>query len=155
LAISPSTYGEVAGHPMSLQISVLDVVGGHAFPGPDPMDLVQSIRRGLPVDTVQFVLDGGRLTAAELDQIVLPRKTLAHRRKLGTLTPEQSDRLIRVARLIAAAEETFGSQTKAATWLRRPTTALANERPLDLLDTDEGARAVEALLGQISHGIAA
>jgi uncharacterized protein (DUF2384 family) len=52
------------------------------------------------------------LTPAELDRIVLPRKTLANRRKLGTLTPEQSDRLVRVARVIAAAEETFGSREK-------------------------------------------
>ena len=142
---------------MSLQTSLLDVVGDQRFttPEPSPMDLVHLIRRGLPVDAAQALLDSGRVTAAELDQIVLPRKTLAHRRKLGTLTPEQSDRLMRVARLIAAAEDTFGSQTKAAIWLRRPTTALTGEYPLALLDTDEGARAVEALLGQISHGIAA
>jgi putative toxin-antitoxin system antitoxin component (TIGR02293 family) len=119
------------------------------------MDLVRLIRRGMPVGVIQFILDSGRLTAGELDQVVLPRKTLAHRRKLGTLTPEQSDRLVRVARLLAAAEETFGNQVKAGEWLRRPTTALAGERPLDLLDTDEGAREVETLLGRISHGIAA
>jgi len=53
------------------------------------------------------------------------------------------------------AEETFGSQEKAGVWLRRPTTVLAGERPLHLLDTDEGAREVETLLGRISHGIAA
>ncbi len=69
--------------------------------------------------------------------------------------PEQSDRLVRVARLIGIAEETFGSQTKASIWLRRPTAALAGERPLDLLDTDEGLRQVETLLGCIGHGVAA
>ena len=90
-----------------------------------------------------------------MDRIVLPRKTLANRRKLDTLTPEQSDRLLRVARVIAAAEETFGSREKAGTWLRRPTSALTGESPLDLLDTDEGAREVETLLGRIAHGIAA
>jgi putative toxin-antitoxin system antitoxin component (TIGR02293 family) len=113
------------------------------------------VRRGLPVGAVQFVLDSGFLTLAELDRIVLPRKTLANRRKLGTLTPEQSDRLVRVARVIAAAESTFGSRDRAGTWLRRPTTALGGESPLDLLDTDEGAREVETLLGRITHGIAA
>jgi putative toxin-antitoxin system antitoxin component (TIGR02293 family) len=119
------------------------------------MDMVNLVRRGLPVGAVQFVLDTGRLTLAELDMVVLPRKTLANRRKLGILTPEQSDRLVRVARVLAAAEETFGSQAKAAIWLRRPTIALDGERPLHLLDTDEGARAVETLLGRIGHGIAA
>ena len=136
---------------------LLALVGREAVAGEgtEAMDVVRLIRRGMPVDAVQVVLDSGRLTLGELDQIVLPRKTLAHRRKLGTLTSEQSDRLMRVLRLLAAAEETFGSQEKATTWLRRPTAALAGERPLDLLDTDEGARAVETLLGRISHGIAA
>ena len=142
---------------MSYQASALEIVGGAAVVGSmaGELDLVSLIRRGLPVGAVQFVLDTGRLTLAELDRIVLPRKTLANRRRLGTLTPEQSDRLVRVARVLAAAEETFGSREKAGTWLRRPTAALAGEAPLDLLDTDEGARAVETLLGRIGHGIAA
>lgn len=143
---------------MNVQVSAMDLVGGSAVIG-DTADsgisLARLIRRGLPVGAVQFVLDSGRLTLAELDRIVLPRKTLAHRRKLGTLTAEQSDRLVRVARVLAEAEETFGSQGKAAAWLRRPTNALGEESPLELLDTDEGAREVEILLGHIAHGIAA
>jgi putative toxin-antitoxin system antitoxin component (TIGR02293 family) len=143
---------------MTTHPSVLDIIGGSAVVGgdvPPGIDLVRLVRRGLPIGAVQFVLDSGYLTPAELDRIVLPRKTLANRRKLGVLTPEQSDRLVRVARVLAAAEETFGSREKARTWLRRPTTALAGESPLELLDTDEGARQVETLLGRIAHGIAA
>src|SRR6516162_4534407 len=109
---------------MSTHLTALDIVGGPAVVGGNPaagLDLVRLVRRGLPVGAVQFVLDSGFLTLAELDRIVLPRKTLANRRKLGTLTPEQSDRLVRVARVIAAAEEAFGSREKASIWLRRPT----------------------------------
>jgi putative toxin-antitoxin system antitoxin component (TIGR02293 family) len=119
------------------------------------VDRVRLVRRGLPIGAVQFVLDGGFLTPSELDRIVLPRKTLANRRKSGTLTPEQSDRLLRVAWVIAAAEETFGGREKAGAWLRRPTAALAGEGPLEWLDTDEGSHEVEILLGRIAHGIAA
>ena len=143
---------------MGTPLSALDVVGGVDVVGGDVgagMDLVRLVRRGLPVGAVQFVLDSGRLSLAELDRIVLPRKTLTNRRKLGTLTPEQSDRLVRVARVIAVAEETFGSREKAAVWLRRPTTVLGGEYPLQVLDTDEGAREVETLLGRIAHGVAA
>lgn len=143
---------------MNLLVTTMDVIGGTAALGEDARagaDIISLIRRGLPVASIQFVLDTGRLTLSELDRIVLPRKTLVNRRRLGSLTPEQSDRLVRVARLIAAAEETFGSPDKANRWLRRETTALDGERPLDLLDTDEGARRVEALLGRIGHGIAA
>jgi putative toxin-antitoxin system antitoxin component (TIGR02293 family) len=143
---------------VSTHLTALDIVGGPAVVGEGAsadMDLVGLVRRGLPVAAVQFILDSGWLTPAELDRLVLPRKTLANRRKLGNLTPEQSDRLVRVARVIAAAEETFGAREKVAAWLRRSTSALAGEAPLDRLDTDEGAREVETLLGRIGHGIAA
>ena len=143
---------------MNASVSSLDVVGGATVVGGEAegdMGLVRLVRRGLPVGTVEFVLDSGRLTLAELDRIVLPRKTLANRRKLGTLTPEQSDRLIRVARVLAEAEEAFGSRQKASVWLRRPTDIFGGESPLQVLDTDEGARKVETLLGRIGHGIAA
>jgi putative toxin-antitoxin system antitoxin component (TIGR02293 family) len=136
----------------------LDIVGGETALGlsiRSGRDLIAAVRHGLPVRAVEHVLDSGRMTLAELDLVVLPRKTLSHRRKIGTLTADQSDRLMRAARVIAAAEDTFGSQQKAATWLRRPTAALGDETPLSLLDTSEGALQVENLLGRISHGIAA
>jgi putative toxin-antitoxin system antitoxin component (TIGR02293 family) len=113
------------------------------------------VRKGLPIEAVDDVLSSGRLTAAELDRLALPRKTLAHRRLLGRLTPEQSDRLARILRIIEEAEGTFGNPAKAHAWLRRPSAVLDNEAPLDRLDTDIGVRQVETLLGRIAHGIAA
>jgi putative toxin-antitoxin system antitoxin component (TIGR02293 family) len=139
-------------------VTALEVVGGHSAIGAaidSSRDLIRAVRRGFPVQTVEYVISSGRMSLAEIDVLVIPRKTLSHRRKIGTLTSEQSDRLIRSARILAGAEETFGSQEKAAKWLRRPTTALAGEKPIDLLDTSEGADQVEALLGRIGHGIAA
>jgi putative toxin-antitoxin system antitoxin component (TIGR02293 family) len=136
----------------------LDIVGGAATLGlsiRSGRDLIAAVRQGLPVGAVDHLIETGRMTLAEIDQVVLPRKTLSHRRKIGALTADQSDRLMRAARVIAAAEETFGSTEKAATWLRRPTTALDGEPPIHLLDTSEGALQVEALLGRIDHGIAA
>lgn len=119
------------------------------------VQLVKIIREGFPVETVQHIVDSGRLNPVEVDRVVLPRKTWANRKRTGKLTAEQSDRLLRVARVIAAAEEVFGHKDKAGLWLRRQTTALDGERPLDLLDTEEGAREVETLLTRIGHGIAA
>lgn len=118
-------------------------------------DAIEATRRGLAVAKVDELVKSGRVTVAEIDRLVLPRKTLSHRRKLGALTSEQSDRLIRLARVIAEAEETFGSQEKAARWLRRPTTALEGDAPISLLDTGEGSRQVEHLLARIDRGLAA
>jgi putative toxin-antitoxin system antitoxin component (TIGR02293 family) len=104
---------------------------------------------------VDDALSAGRISAVELDRLVLPRKTLAHRRTLGNLTPEQSDRLARVLRIIDEAEATFADKAKAHAWLRRPSALLDGEAPLDRLDTDIGTRQVEAILGRIADGIAA
>lgn len=119
------------------------------------LDLVQRIRDGLPAVSVENFVRIGKLTNVEVDKIVLPRKTLAHRKEIGKLTAEQSDRLMRVARIVALAEDAFGSEEKASRWLRRPTSALDGEAPLSLLDTEEGAREVEMILTRIEHGIAA
>lgn len=130
-----------------------DAIAG--LDGQSRRDAIEATRRGLPVSGIEQLINSGRLTLAEVDHVVLPRKTLSHRRKIGLLTPEQSDRLVRVVRIIAAAEDTFGSKEKAFIWLRRPTKALEGDAPLALLDTNEGAREVEHLLHRIDHGLAA
>lgn len=119
------------------------------------LDLVREIRNGLPAEAVEKLVRAGKLSNVEVDRIVLPRKTLAHRKEIGRLTADQSDRLMRVARVIAFAEDTFGDEAKAHAWLRRPTSVLDESAPLDLLDTEEGAREVETVLARIAHGIAA
>lgn len=119
------------------------------------LDAVREIRSGLPVDRVDEAIRNGLVTAIEVDQIAVPRKTLAHRRQIGRLSVEQSDRFARLLRIIATAEDVFANREKAAKWLRRPTTVLDGQAPLQLLDTDAGAREVEFLLTRIAHGIAA
>ena len=111
------------------------------------------LREGYPVEAVDRAVAAGKLSLVELDRLVLPRKTLAHRRLLGSLTPEQSDRLSRVLRIINEAEDTFGDPAKAHAWLRRKTPLLNGESPLDRLDTDFGTRQVEEILGRIAFGL--
>lgn len=125
------------------------------IPAHTEFERMQVVRRGLPVSAVDRFVEYGAITAGEVYEVILPRKTLSNRRVVGTLTADQSDRLARVARVIAKAEETFGNKEKAARWLRRPTAPLNGEEPLKLLDTEAGARLVEELLIRIDHGIAA
>jgi putative toxin-antitoxin system antitoxin component (TIGR02293 family) len=120
-----------------------------------PVAWLPLVREGLPLSVIDRAIADGRITAVELDRLALSRKTLAHRRILGSLTPDQSDRLSRLMRTIEDAEATFGDRAKAHTWLRRPSTFLDGEAPLDRLDTDIGTRQVEAMLGRIAHGLAA
>ena len=118
-------------------------------------DLARLVQARLPVQAATALLAHG-LRDSELYALVLPRRTLAHRRaRHEPLTAEESDRLVRVARLTALAEAVFGDEERAGRWLRKPKQSLDGQAPLDQLATEAGARLVEEALLRIDHGIAA
>lgn len=118
------------------------------------LELADLIHGGLPTRSLELVLSEGLLDASEAHELVIPRRTLAHRKeKRQALTPEQSDRLTRVVRVFVRAEEALGSSEKAARWMRKENRALAGRRPVELLESDVGARLVERVLGRIEHGV--
>jgi len=118
------------------------------------LELVEALQVGLPAGAADALLNHGGITTEELHRVVIPRRTLALRRQKGQpLTPEESDRLARVARVLTAADETFGNPEKAYRWLRKPNRGMASQVPLELLSTEAGARLVEQALERIAHGI--
>lgn len=92
----------------------------------------------------------------ELFDLVVPRRTLARRRHSGErLSPEESDRAVRLARIAAHAERVFGDDEKAHGWLREPSRTLGGAVPLSLLRTETGAHLVEQTLHRIDYGMLA
>ena len=79
--------------------------------------------------------------------------TMARRKREAKLRAGESDRLLRVARVAALAEEILGDKVKAARWLRRPNRILGGKTPLQTLDTDIGASQVETVLHPVEHGL--
>lgn len=120
----------------------------------DEMDIVDAIKAGLNPKVVDYVIEAQELTRKETEELIIPRSTLAFRKKHKmSLTLEESEHMVRIARIIAQARDVFANPDKAGQWLRRPNHALKNRIPLMLLDTEEGARIVETTLGQIAHGL--
>jgi putative toxin-antitoxin system antitoxin component (TIGR02293 family) len=118
------------------------------------LDWVRAVQSGLPTNAVDAIATEIGFTAAEMEQLVIPRRTLAHRRaNRQPLTRDESDRLARIARVGLWARETFGEKDKTIAWLRRPNRALQGSRPIDLLDTDDGARLVEQVIGRLAYGV--
>lgn len=93
-------------------------------------------------------------TEGTLKCVNLSKQTYARRQKTGKLTAEESDRIWRVADLVARANELLGDEDAAAEWLRTPAPALDGETPLERASTEIGARDVEHLIGRLEHGIA-
>ncbi len=118
------------------------------------LDLTRLVQAGLPVRVIDYLVRRGAIMQAEVERIVIPRRTLAHRKKRRqVLTPEESDRLARLARVIARAEATFGDSDKAHRWLRKSNRALDGAAPMELVDTDHGTVMVENVLGRLAHGV--
>jgi len=116
-------------------------------------DLRQAVRAGLPYASLEAIMRKFGLGREETAHALhLPQRTIARRKKERKLDVDESDRLLRLARIGAQAADTLGSEEKAARWLRRPNRALGNRTPLDLIDSDIGARQVEEVLGRIEHG---
>jgi putative toxin-antitoxin system antitoxin component (TIGR02293 family) len=94
------------------------------------------------------------LERAEIDAIIIPQRTLQHRRsRREKLTIEESDRVLRAIRVLSLAESVYGSRERALAWLRKPHSRLDGRAPLSLLKTDTGSRIVEELLIQIDEGM--
>ena len=139
-------------------VSITEVLGGRKLlrrKVGTANDLVELVREGLPAETLprmahELSIDRGAVArVAGISDRTLSRRLASHAR----LTAEESDRMVRIARVLALADETLGDRTKAARWLQTPNRALNDSAPFELLDTDTGVRSVETVLGRIAYGV--
>jgi putative toxin-antitoxin system antitoxin component (TIGR02293 family) len=116
-------------------------------------ELRSAIREGFPQEVVGSVMTSAGLTLKELSAALdLSPRSLQRRRHQGRLAQYESDRLYRLARIVALAKQFIGDEKTAGRWLKRPNRALGGNIPLELIDTEPGARAVENVLGRIAFG---
>jgi putative toxin-antitoxin system antitoxin component (TIGR02293 family) len=116
-------------------------------------DMREAIRQGFPAAVVEELMRSSALTLKELATALdLSPRSLQRRRLSGRLARYESDRLYRLARIIALADEFIGDHEKAVRWLKRPNRALGGIAPVEALDTELGARQVENVLGRIAYG---
>jgi putative toxin-antitoxin system antitoxin component (TIGR02293 family) len=139
-----------------LDQAVVRVLGGSAVLGSRPRsteDWIAVIRKGLPVETLRALERylGSFEAVARVSS--LDRRTLQRRKQhRAKLTSQESERLMRLARVIAHAESVFGDKQKAMEWLSRKSRVLG-QRPFDLLDTDLGTQSVIDELVRIAYGV--
>jgi len=118
-------------------------------------ELALAVRERLPLATLKGLAQAG-LTEQEIERFVIPQRTRRHRAdKKQPLTIDESDRAVRLLRTQTVAETTFANKDKANSWLRRPLVELNGETPLDVAQTEAGARVIETILAKIAWGAAA
>ena len=116
-------------------------------------DVLRVVEDRLAPSVINRLVSRG-IERSEIDAVIIPLRTLQHRRsRREKLTVEESDRVLRVIRVLALAESVYGSRERALAWLRRPHARLDGRAPLSLLNTGTGSRIVEELLVQIDEGM--
>jgi putative toxin-antitoxin system antitoxin component (TIGR02293 family) len=117
-------------------------------------EIVGRIREGLPVAEFDALCDLLALSGEALSgHLGISRSTLARRRATGRLDMQESDRLLRFARLFERACVVLQDAQTAREWLAAPARALDFATPLVFAETEAGAREVENLLGRIETGV--
>jgi len=137
--------------------AVAKVLGGEKTLGKrvsSQQDLITAVRCGLRTATVDAVIEELDAPPAEvLPALRIARRTMERRKVTGRLLPHESERVYRLAKILAFAESVLGTKEKARNWLQTPNRALGNVSPLSLLETEAGVDEVTNVLGRIEFGV--
>jgi putative toxin-antitoxin system antitoxin component (TIGR02293 family) len=136
--------------------AVVEELGGEQTLGrafSSDRDMREAIRDGFPPAVVKELMRTSGFTLKELASALdLSPRSLQRRRRSGRLARYESDRLYRLARIVAIANEYLGDHERAMRWLKHPNRALGGLAPIAAIDTELGARQVESILGRVAYG---
>jgi putative toxin-antitoxin system antitoxin component (TIGR02293 family) len=126
-----------------------------SIPYADNLKVAAIIDRGIPARALRELAEGlGMSVPAVAAAVRIPRRTLERRvGRNARLTFDETERAVRLGRVMAKAREVFEDASAAADWLAEPLRALGGHTPVELCATDAGAREVEQTLGRIEHGV--
>jgi putative toxin-antitoxin system antitoxin component (TIGR02293 family) len=116
-------------------------------------DVVRMVDAGLPAAAFTQLT-----TALNIDHgLIAPESTIRRRVQDNMrFTTDESERMVRIARIHALAVDLFGDETAAQAWLTAPAAYVpgaAAVTPYKLSVTDAGARLVEEMLLRTAHGV--
>jgi putative toxin-antitoxin system antitoxin component (TIGR02293 family) len=141
---------------MAPSTQLLDILG---IPGSTSsslaIDSAEVVRQGLSIESFKRVANYYQLSDAQMSKVVgtSVRTIVRLQKEDKPLNPNWSDRLYRLARVAAQAQDVFESADTATSWLKRPNRGLNGHAPVELLDTDAGTEQVVALLDRIEYGV--
>ncbi len=121
----------------------------------DNLKLAKKVEAGFSFEALERL---GKTTGLPLERLrvavrIAPR-TLTRRKKEKRLSPEESDRLVSVSRLLAQTFELFeGNEEAGIRWFTSPNRALGGQSPIEVAATETGTREVENLIGRLEHGV--
>ena len=136
-----------------------EILGGRRVLGASVTSLLQLsnvVERGLPKATLRNVAKRIFEDAADQRAImfrIVPEATYKRRRE--RLSPVESERTERMARVVALAEEVWQDREQTRRFLTTPHPELGGRAPLEAALTELGARQAEQVMARILYGLPA
>jgi putative toxin-antitoxin system antitoxin component (TIGR02293 family) len=117
--------------------------------------LLDRVRKGFAYSAFVRFQRNTNLSVQVLSELTqISSRTLSRRKAAGKLDPVESDRLLRASRVFGRALELFeGDDESARDWLTSEQPALGGLVPLELAESEVGAKEVETLIGRLEYGI--
>jgi putative toxin-antitoxin system antitoxin component (TIGR02293 family) len=117
-------------------------------------DLITLIKKGIPRKSLDLLMIETGLSAAEMAAVMHTSDRTLRRYKPSTiLNPEQSERLIEIARLYSRGEEVFGNKENFKQWMDSDLLSFNQHKPKEFLDTSMGIEMIMDALGRIEQGV--
>ena len=116
--------------------------------------LIEIIRKGVPKKVIDTIMSRTGLTEDEMSSVLhVSKRTIQRRVPQDVLNPEQSERLVELAKLYSRGKEVFGEIDTFKEWMDREILTLGNKKPKEFLDTSIGFNILLDELGRIEHGV--
>lgn len=120
----------------------------------DGVAIMGQIEKGLEGEVANRVARWAHLSQTDFRKMTGIPNTTFNRGLKARFTSEQSEKIVRIIRVIARAVELFeGDKDAAQKWLNEPNRALAWKVPADLIASETGAYEVMNLITRIEHGV--
>lgn len=118
-------------------------------------ELIRQVGRGFSFHALHTLESHTGIPVAQIARILsIPSRTLARRKVSGRLTPDESEKLLRLSSTFEKALEMFeGDRSQALAWLTSPKKEFEDQTPLEYSRTEVGAREVENHIGRLEHGV--
>ncbi len=127
-----------------------------ALPLEDDLALAKQVESGISAQAIRLLMELlGLASIARTAKLVhMSAKTAERRvRAKAILSPDESERVVRLIRIVSRAERVLESEEHARRWMTRPLAIFGGRSPLEMSSTEPGARAVERALGRLEHGV--
>ena len=120
------------------------------------LELNDAVERGLPKATLRIVVQ--RIFSNASDQRAMMHRIVpeaTYKRRRDRLSPAESERTERLARVVAIAEDVWQDRDQARRFLTTPHPEIGGKTPVEAALTELGARQAEEVMARIVYGLPA